>query len=223
MNCSRLCILCEKPKKTFINLSKFHGICEDENVDSQKFLNCKHCFSIVPIISIRLETQDESFELIQGKSINLLPKSFVPIPIDMDFYKFHGIKGEVIKSNIAHIPPEKANSGLIDIMNYPVLSNSMPHSRTNNDFKEFPDDFEDNEDSRFRNSSENIDASNSKLSKVIEKSRPDSDISANLNPGFSVPNSEKLKAFLSRYYCTILLVLTILSFIASFLIIYFIQ
>ena len=227
MNCAKLCILCEKPKETFINLAKFHGICENENLDSLKFVKCKHCSSIVPIIKVQLEQKNDSFEPFPKKSMKLFPKSFAPIPIEIEFYKTHEIRAEVMKSNIAHIPPKKAKSKAIDVKHYPVFSNSDPHPKTSYKFKKSTDIHSDDDDEIFhsrsndgildsiRNSYHLNTSNNHQTSKDIEQ--------VEQNPALIRPISKlkKLKFFLSRHYCSIIIVLIILSFMTGFLIIYF--
>lgn len=71
LSCEDLCLFCNSPQNYKVNFLLIHGVCVTHSSNLQEFLQCKHCFSLLPFTKYSQILQCQS--CLQNRVIGLLP------------------------------------------------------------------------------------------------------------------------------------------------------
>lgn len=214
--CSQLCVLCQRPKKNFINFAKYHGVCEHENVNTQPFLKCIHCSATVPVLVKFENTQaTDSFVEFKNKDIMIINYSSAVAPCEAINDDLHSISKDFSSINL----PKVLKNNTKDLRNLEFNKKTMPKFTKSSHHPEVKAKFSTNFE---RTAALNLDDlpinvldSERDINK-IEESRP---ISPKSGSSLSlIKNESKCKLcnffFMRRYCVLILIILTLFGLCA---------
>lgn len=123
MKCAQMCLLCEKPKKHFVNFTKFHAFCENHKGNSQLFLQCKHCSTNVPILNkFESTSEPDSFVEFPNKELSIVNYSAAIKPCQEILSHMPSISKELLNISLSRIPNKKTQ----DLKNLEIKKKDLP-------------------------------------------------------------------------------------------------
>lgn len=89
MECRIKCLMCNNSKKHYVNYSRFHGVCGNENLATNQIF-CIHCKSLVPVLKLtpidsssNLTSDSNSQEIFEMRDSTILSSKKSPL---VDFF-----------------------------------------------------------------------------------------------------------------------------------------
>lgn len=113
MKCSSLCSMCLRPKVFYINFTKYHGICENEQ-NFPNIIRCIHCNSMVPVLDYSLVNLATDIPAISDKT---LTESSQYSKLNSSFLQNHHFNPEenpIDSFKLELLPSTHIEFGLID-------------------------------------------------------------------------------------------------------------